>query len=181
MTNKQKNIALVVGFLLLFLISYVFSIQKTIDLKSKLTLLTKEQELMSDAGIQIFNMQQKNRHLDTVLQQKELSLNNSFQQVLFNKLNVFKKECSIEVLSFDEPHQTIKDHTKLLTYSFKIKGNFITLLKLTNFIERQQLGTITSVNFEKKRNYRRNKEELTGVFYLQKLEQLDQSKNILHP
>jgi hypothetical protein len=85
------------------------------------------------------------------------------------------------VLSFDEPHQTIKDHTKLLTYSFKIKGNFITLLKLTNYIERQQLGTITSVNFEKKRNYRRNKEELTGVFYLQKLEQLDQSKNILHP
>ena len=173
MTNKQKNIALVVGFLLLLLISYVFSIQKTIDLKSKLTMLTKEQELMSDVGIQIFNMQQKNRHLDTVLQQKELSLNNSFQQVLFNKLNVFKKECSIEVITFNEPHQIIKNNTKLLTYSFKIKGNFIALLQLTNYIERQQLGTLTSVNFEKKKNYRRNKEEITGLFYLQKLEQQD--------
>ena len=173
MTNKQKNIALVVGFLLLFLISYIFSIQKTIDLKSKLTMLTKEQELMSDVGIQIFNMQQKNRHLDTVLQQKELSLNNSFQQVLFNKLNVFKKECSIEVITFNEPHQIIKNNTKLLTYSFKIKGNFIALLQLTNYIERQQLGTLTSVNFEKKKNYRRNKEEITGLFYLQKLEQQD--------
>ena len=173
MTNKQKNIALVVGFLLLFLISYIFSIQKTIDLKSKLTMLTKQQELMSNAGTQIFNLQQKNRHLDAVLQQKELSIKNSFQQVLFNKLNVFKKECSIEVLSFDEPHQSIKDHTKLLTYSFKIKGNFIALLQLTNYIERQQLGTLTSVNFEKKKNYRRNKEEITGLFYLQKLEQQD--------
>ena len=173
MTNKQKNIALVVGFLLLFLISYIFSIQKTIDIKSKLTMLTKQQELMSNAGTQIFNLQQKNRHLDAVLQQKELSIKNSFQQVLFNKLNVFKKECSIEVLSFDEPHQSIKDHTKLLTYSFKIKGNFIALLQLTNYIERQQLGTLTSVNFEKKKNYRRNKEEITGLFYLQKLEQQD--------
>ena len=173
MTNKQKNIALVVGFLLLFLISYIFSIQKTIDLKSKLTMLTKQQELMSNAGTQIFNLQQKNRHLDAVLQQKELSIKNSFQQVLFNKLNVFKKECSIEVLSFDEPHQSIKDHTKLLTYSFKIKGSFIALLKLTNYIERQRLGTLTSVNFEKKKNYRRNKEEITGLFYLQKLEQQD--------
>ena len=173
MTNKQKNIALVVGFLLLFLISYIFSIQKTIDIKSKLTMLTKQQELMSNAGTQIFNLQQKNRHLDAVLQQKELSIKNSFQQVLFNKLNVFKKECSIEVLSFDEPHQSIKDHTKLLTYSFKIKGSFIALLKLTNYIERQRLGTLTSVNFEKKKNYRRNKEEITGLFYLQKLEQQD--------
>ena len=173
MTNKQKNIALVVGFLLLFLISYVFSIQKTIDLKSKLTMLTKQQELMSNAGTQIFNLQQKNRHLDAVLQQKELSLNNSFQQVLFNKLNVFKKECSIEVITFNEPHQIIKNNTKLLTYSFKIKGNFIALLQLTNYIERQQLGTLTSVNFEKKKNYRRNKEEITGLFYLQKLEQQD--------
>ena len=136
-------------------------------------MLTKEQELMSDVGIQIFNMQQKNRHLDTVLQQKELSLNNSFQQVLFNKLNVFKKECSIEVITFNEPHQIIKNNTKLLTYSFKIKGNFIALLQLTNYIERQQLGTLTSVNFEKKKNYRRNKEEITGLFYLQKLEQQD--------
>ncbi|MDG1697987.1 MAG: hypothetical protein P8H93_03585 [Polaribacter sp.] len=173
MTDKQKNITLIVGFLMLFLISYVFSIQKTIDLKTKLTMLQKEKELMANAKTQIFNLQQKNKHLDAVLQQKELSIKNSFQQLLFNKLNVFKKECSMEVISFNEPHQTIMNQTKLLTYSFKIKGSFIALLKLTNYIERQQLGTLTSVNFEKKRNYRRNKEELTGLFYLQKLEQQD--------
>jgi len=173
MTDKQKNITLVVGFLLLLLISYVFSIQKTIDLKSKLTMQKKEKELMYNAGIRIFNLQQKNKYLDAVLQQKELSIKNSFQQLLFNKLNVFKKECSIEVIAFNVPHQIIKNNTKLLTYSFKIKGNFIALLKLTNYLERQQLGTLTSVNFEKKKNYRRNKEELTGMFFIQKLEQQD--------
>lgn len=171
MTDKQKNIALVVGFVLLLIISYMFSIQKTMDLKSRLKVLNKEKELLSNASERIFNLQQENRYLDSILQQKELSIENSFQQLLLNKINTFKKENSIEVISFNEPHQIKKNNTNLSTYYFEIKGNFNVLLKLTNFLERQQLGKLTSVNFEKKRNYRKNIEELTGQFYLQKLEQ----------
>lgn len=173
MTDKQKNIGLVIGFLLLLIISYVFSIQKTIDLKSRLIILDREKELLSNASERIFNLQQENKYLDSILQQKELSIENSFQQLLLNKLNTFEKVNSIEVISFNEPHQIIKNKTNLSTYSFEIKGKFNTLLKLTNFLERQQLGKLTSVNFEKKRNYRKNKEELTVQFYLQKLEQQD--------
>jgi hypothetical protein len=173
MTDKQKNIGLVIGFLLLLIISYVFSIQRTIDLKSKLTTLKKEKELLSNASERIFNLQHENKYLDSILQQKELSIENSFQQLLLNKLNAFKKETSMEVISFNEPHKIVKNNTNLSTYTFEIKGSFSTLLKLTNFLERQQLGKLTSVNFEKKRNYRKNREELTGLFYLQKLEQQD--------
>lgn len=171
MTDKQKNIGLVVGFIVLLVISYVFSIQKTIDLKTRLTALNKEKELLSNASERIFNLQQENKYLDSILQQKELSIENSFQQLLLNKINTFKKENPIEVISFKEPHQIEKNNTNLSTYFFEIKGSFNVLLKLTNFLERQQLGKLTSVNFEKKRNYRKNKEELTGQFYLQKLEQ----------
>ena len=42
MTDKQKNIALVIGFVFLLMISYVFSIQKTFDLKSRVKALKKE-------------------------------------------------------------------------------------------------------------------------------------------
>ncbi len=171
MTDKQKNIGLVIGFLVLLIISYVFSIQKTIDLKTRLIALNKEKELLSNASERIFNLQQENKYLDSILQQKELSIENSFQQLLLNKLHTFKKENSIEVISFKEPHQVEKNTTNLSTYSFEIKGSFSVLLKLVNFLERQQLGKLTSVNLEKKRNYRKNKEELTGRFYLQKLEQ----------
>ena len=79
---------------------------------------------MSDAGIQIFNMQQKNRHLDTVLQQKELSLNNSFQQVLFNKLNVFKKEVLERLYSNSENVELQKASLEFIKHSFKSQYSY---------------------------------------------------------
>jgi hypothetical protein len=171
MTDKQKNIALVIGFLLLLIVSYVFSIKKTLELKSRLVSLEKDKELLSNASERIYKLQQENKYLDAVLQKKELTIDNSFQQLLLSKINKFKNKNSIEVIAFNQPHKVTKNNTSLQTYSFEVKGSFNALLQLTNFIERQQLGELISVNFEKKRNYRKNKEELTGIYYLQKLEQ----------
>ncbi|MGY0407588.1 MAG: hypothetical protein ACWIPJ_04435 [Polaribacter sp.] len=171
MSNKQKNIALLFGFLLLLFVSYLFSIQKTFELKSRMQELKKEKELVSNASERIFNLQQENKYLDAILQQKELSIENSFQQTLLQKLDAFSKTETIEIISFDEPHLFTENKTNLKTYSFKVKGNFKALLKLINTLEKQQLGKIISINFEKKKNYRRNKEELTGQFYIQKRSQ----------
>jgi hypothetical protein len=54
-----------------------------------------------------------------------------------------------------------------MTYSFEVKGTFKALLTLANTLEKQQLGEIISINFEKKKNYRINKQELTAQFHLQ--------------
>ena len=129
--------------------------------------LTKEKELVSNASERIFNLQQENKYLDSILQLKELSIENSFQQTLLQKLNVFSKTVSIEIISFDEPHLFREINTNLMTYSFEVKGDFKALLKLVNTLEQQQLGEIISINFEKKKNYRRNKQELTAQFHLQ--------------
>ena len=171
MTDKQKNIALVIGFVFLLMISYVFSIQKTFDLKSRVKALKKEKELVSNASERIFSLQQENKYLDSILQQKELSIENSFQQTLLQKLNAFSKLETIEIISFDEPHVFNESKTNLMTYSFEVKGSFKALLKLLNTLEKQQLGKLLSINFEKKKNYRRNREELIGQFYIQKLSQ----------
>jgi hypothetical protein len=133
----------------------------------KLTGLQKDKELVANASGRIFSLQQENRYLDSVLQQRDLSIENSFQQTLLKKLNIFKKTTPIEIISFQEPH-TFKDkNVTLMTYSFEIKADFSALLQLVNNLERQQLGEIISVNFEKKKNYRRNKQELIGKFYIQ--------------
>lgn len=177
MSDKQKNIALIAGFLLLLIISYVFSIQKTFDLKTRVTSLKKDKELLSNANERIFSLQQENKYLDSILKLKDLSIENSFQQTLLNKLNTFSKKESIDIISFHEPHSFIQNNTHLNTYFFEIKGSFNALLKLVNTIERQQLGEIRSINLEKKKNYRRNRQELTGQFYIQKLTQ--PSKGVL--
>ena len=46
MTDKNKNIVLVISFAILLLCSYFFSIQKTFDLKKRVQHLTKEKEFI---------------------------------------------------------------------------------------------------------------------------------------
>ena len=74
MSDKQKNSLLIAVFISLCIISYVFSIQKTIDLKVRLVGLEKEKELVFNASERILRLRQENKYLDTVLKQKELSL-----------------------------------------------------------------------------------------------------------
>lgn len=171
MTDKQKNIALIVGFLILLLISYQFAIKNTFVLKKRANALQQEKELLSNASQRIFNLQQENKYLDSILAKKEISIENSFQQSLLQKLNTIQKSKSIAIISFQEPHSIEQNNTVIKTYSFEIKGNFNALLKLLNTLETQQLGQLISIDFEKKKNYRRNKEELIGKFYIQKLTQ----------
>jgi hypothetical protein len=52
----------------------------------------------------------------------------------------------------------------ILAYFFSIKKTVD-----LNYLEQQQLGKIVSLNLEKKKNYRRNKEELTVKISIQKL------------
>lgn len=173
MTNKQKTISLIVSFFILLIISYVFSVKNTLKLKDRVTTLIKEKKMLANAGDLIFNFQQENKYLDSILVRKNISIENSFQQILLQKLNTFSKFESIEIIAFDAPHLFIENNTKLMTYSFEIKGNFRSLLKLINTIERERLGEIKSVNFEKKRNYRNNKKKLTCKFYISKLTQIN--------
>lgn len=167
MNNRQKNKVLLVSFLFILVFSYVFSIQKTVELKSELIKLSINKKRLVDANKSIIHLQQENNYLDSILRQKDISFENSFQQTLLKKLNDFSKRKSMDIISFKQPHVYSDNSTVLMSYEFQVKGDFKSLLQLTNIIERQQLGTLISINFEKKRNYRNNREELTGLFYIQ--------------
>ena len=95
-------LVIIIGFLILLLISYQFSIKKTVDLKDSVTVLNKEKELLSNASQRIFNLQQENKYLDSILQKKEISIENSFQQTLLQKLNSFQQTVPLEIISFSE-------------------------------------------------------------------------------
>lgn len=176
MNNNQKNIGLLLGFILALIFSYSFAIKKTFEAKNELVNLEKDKNLLSTAAEKVFALRQENNYLDTILKQRDLSIENSFQQTLFKKVSNFCKVHKAEIISFDEPHSFLEQETFTLTYSFEIKANFNSLLKFTNYLEREQLGTLISVRYQKKRNYKRNKEELLGKFYVEKLTQTQANK-----
>ena len=140
-------------------------------LKSQLRNLSNDKKRGLETQKAILRLQQEHDSLDSILGQKDISFENSFQQTLLKKLNDFSKHRSMAILSFKQPHVYNDNATVLMSYEFQVKGNFKTLLQLTNRIEREQLGELIAVNFEKRKNDRNNREELTGLFFVQNQQQ----------
>ena len=67
MTNKTKNILLIVGFLLALVLCYKLAISKTISLKKEFNSLALEETLFENAPKQVSLLKQKQKYYDAIL------------------------------------------------------------------------------------------------------------------
>ena len=168
MTSKQKNIALLVGFLIVLLLSYQFALKKTLDASNEYEKLLKEKKVYANATSKISYLKQHNNYLDSILKINEIYANVSFQQTILNKVSKYAEVHDLKITSFNSPHVFEEGKRKLITYTLELEGSFSSLLHFVNFFENQRLGNMVSVNFIKKKDYRRNKNYLRVKIYLQK-------------
>lgn len=171
MSLKQKNIILLVGFIVLLWITYQFSISKTLEARSTYNTLSRQKEAISNIPQQVNYLKQQNTHYDSLLEKNKISAESSFQNNLLQTINSFATNNNLKIVSFNEPHQFIKDDAILKTYSFTIKGSYANTLKLIYKLEQHgNYGKLISINFEKKKNYKRNRIFLECTILLQKIE-----------
>lgn len=169
MNSKQKNRMLVLGFVAILLVAYQFSFKKTFELGTSIQNLSKEKELLSNANERIHYLQQHNTHLDSILQSNNVSADRSFEQNLFQRLEKLRKEHKTTIVSFDQPHEFVSDEATMLSYTIEVKGDFRNLMLFASSLEKQRMGKFSSVEFVKKRNHRKRKNELICKIILQKL------------
>ncbi|WP_418637453.1 hypothetical protein [Winogradskyella sp.] len=169
MEAKLKNKLLVLGVLLALFIVYRFAITNTIEAQKTVRELNQEKGLLKNISNKISNLKEKEAQLDAVLKKKNISINNSFQQTLLQNLSSFAKQNNLQIIAFNEPHIFNSRITELHTYSFEIKGNFNSLLKMVNHLENLQLGQLISIKFEKKKNFKTNIIDLSCKVLLQKV------------
>ena len=170
MDIKLKNKILVIGFIVALFIVYKFAISKTIETQKVVSKLTTEKSLLSNVSSKILDLEAKEAQLDAILKKRNISISNSFQQTLLQNVTSFAQKNKLQIIAFNEPHTYSTKITKLATYSFEIRGNFISLLKMVNFLESLQLGELITINFEKKKNFRTNTNYLTCNVLLQKVQ-----------
>ncbi len=169
MDIKIRNKILVVGFVFLLFVVYKLAISKTIETRSSVSKLLVEKKLLSNVTAKIAQLKLKEYQLDSILKSYNLSIDNSFQQTLLQKVTEFSKKEKLQIIQFKEPHIFIDNEANRSTYSFELKGNFISLLKIVNYLEDLQLGQLISINFVKRKNYRANTNYLTCEILLQKV------------
>lgn len=169
MSYKKKNRILIVTSILLLVFIYKFSIANTLNYKRKHKELLQEKERIDNSASELSMLRKQSVYLDSVLQKENISVNNSFQQILLKKINDFKKGNTLELIEFLNTI-TVKDNgvtTQL--YPIVVKGNFNELLSFLNYIEQQGLGEIKNYKFFKKKNYRTRKDYLQLELYVKKV------------
>ncbi len=161
MSNKTKNIVLIIGFLLSLLICYKYAVKNTIDYKNKHTNLKQQEQLFVNTPKQLSILKQKKKHFDSILSKYQLD-GTSIQNNLLKTINSFAQANSIKVTSFIEPHITIQNDLTVKTYVFTLEGSYNSILRLIHQLEQQtKYGEIINLHFEKKKNFK------TGRNYLQ--------------
>ena len=169
MSYKKKNIILIISFLTLLSFIYVFNVSKTLSYKKKLSDLLQEKEKINNSTVELKLLKEKSIYLDSILKQENISVTNSFQQIILKKINEFKKENKIELIEFNTSINVIDNNMNVQLYPLILKGSFNELLSFLNYIEQQGLGGIKNINFYKKKDYKTSKNYLLLKIQLKKI------------
>lgn len=169
MSYKKKNIILIISFLTLLSFIYVFNVSKTLSYKKKLSDLLQEKEKINNSTVELKLLKEKSIYLDSILKQENISVTNSFQQIILKKINEFKKENKIELIEFNTSINVIDNNMNVQLYPLILKGSFNELLFFLNYIEQQGLGEIKNINFYKKKDYKTSKNYLLLKIQLKKI------------
>lgn len=163
MTNKTKNIALVVGFIMAFVVCYQLAFSKTFELKTQYEMLSKEADLFDNVPKQLSLLKQKEHYYDSLLTRYQLK-GSSIQNNLLNTLNSFANNNSLKIIDFLEPHLVVQNGLTFKTYQFTLEGDYNSILKLIYNLEQQtKFGEIINLHFEKKKNFKTGKDYLQAI------------------
>lgn len=167
MKQGTKNILLLLFFVLLLFLAYQYSFTKTFELKAKLEQLHLQNSPNLQSETNQYDLNERELFLDSIIN-KNFS-GSSLQNDLLEVLNKNSKDKSFKIISLNEPHLYIsEDNSETTSYRFVLEGNYQDLEKVLYTLEKvYSFGNLAHINFEKKKDYRLNKEFLVCSVLLQ--------------
>ncbi|WP_459212527.1 hypothetical protein [Aquimarina rhabdastrellae] len=171
MTQRRKNIMLVVGLVLLFIIAYQFSFSKTFNLQSEISKLEAQGKSYRSAPKQLAKLKQQEKQFDEILTKNNVR-GNSLQNNILKVLNTLSEIHNYKIIEFKEPHQYTEEATNKITttYDFTIEGGYKGIIETLYALEQQySFGNVVNIDFNRKKNYRTNKKYLQCTILLQRV------------
>lgn len=169
MKQRNKNILLILGFIVILIFCYQVSIKKTFGLKHEISSLNDSISRYEYLSKQSQNLKAKEIYLDSILSTNNLK-NISVQNNILDDLNTLSEEKGFSIVAFNEPHSISESNITVNSYAFRLQGDFNDMLELVYHFEQEtNLGKISHVNFEKKKDYRKNKDYLECFVVMQSL------------
>ena len=160
MSQKNKNILLIAGFILTIIMSYYLSFSKTIAVKKELTKLESKNISFESLANLSATIKQREFFADSILKKNNLK-NTSLQNNLLAFLNSNISSNNYIIDGFLQPHTALSGETLITSYQFTLQGDFDELEKVIYSLEQEyNFGTIAHISYEKKRDFRKRKNYL---------------------
>lgn len=160
MSPRTKNVLLIIGFCISLAIAYNLAFSKTVSLKNRInTLELKTQYLESTPNI-AFHLEQREQFVDSILSLNNMK-GNSVQNNLLEFLNSKSETGNFIISDFNEPHSSTENGATTTSYRFNLKGSYDAIEEVLYTLETEyNFGRIAHIHFEKKKDYRKNKNYL---------------------
>lgn len=172
MNIRQKNYILLSGFITVLWIAYELAFAPTFVLMQKANTLKQQEKVYKNTIASISELQLQNNYYNELLTSFKISSDISLQSNLLEIVNNFSIDHKLTIISFEEPHLYTENNNHLNTYGFKIRGSYKNILKLIyNLEQKYKFGKVSSVSFEKKKNYKTYKYFLDCEIFMQKIKQ----------
>jgi len=166
--NKKNKFSLL-GFLVVLYICYSFAFSNTIDIYKQYQLQNEALNTDDFSTNTLKTLFVKEKQLDELLAKKLPSNSESSQNELLKLLNLYSNKFNLKIVDFNEPHSLIIKGKNVTSYIFTLQGSYNGCVTLLNKIESSNIGIIKHVNFNKKRNYKYNSDELFVEIVLEDL------------
>ncbi|MDC6390960.1 hypothetical protein PP182_19900 [Maribacter sp. PR1] len=162
----KRNKLLLGGILLLLVASYYLAIDKTFAVRRQYIDLSQEVGQFSNLPQKLGMLEQQEVYYDSILTSMDIK-DTSFQNTLLKALNQEAEKLEVKVMDFNRPHTYLEGDTQYETYQFALRGSFSHILKVLYTLERKgNYGELVHVNFEKKKDYRSQKEYLEAKVFM---------------
>ncbi|WP_163408507.1 general secretion pathway protein [Flavobacterium ajazii] len=169
MNLDKRNKLLVAGFCVVLYVCYSFAISNTLQYYNEYK--TKQKEIAADSDMPklVAQLVQKEKQLDQVLANYDVNISESFQNDLLKQLTSYSDSYHLKIVDFKEPHIASQKGFTTTSYTFSLEGSFNGCLAVLNKVENNpMLGNIKHLNFNKKRNYKTNTDQLFVEVIMQK-------------
>lgn len=169
LSYRQKNIVLIIGFVIFLLIAYSVSISETIHLMNKKVEIENKLRKVSSAPSKIIEIQKELLSLDANL--GSIDKAKDFQHILLEKATSYcQNHREINLDQFPKPYINQQKGYQLETYLCILEGSFKDALGFIYNIEQKwKIGKSVSSEFKVETNYRTGAKKLYTTIYIQSI------------
>jgi hypothetical protein len=177
-TYKQRLLYALIGGVVFSFIVYNLALADTISLAQKNSDFKEQIAKNQDAPEQIKIAKQKIKRIEQLVGTNKDYGAIDIHQVLLESVTGYVQQNNLILKDFHQPYITTENGYVTKTAQLTVEGDFISLLKLIYFLEKDySVGKVVAVDFKTHKELRTRKRKLNTTIYLQNVKAESNEEN----